>query len=107
MHPSPQVSLALPTMTEQLGPSGTYFTFGAIGAVAVASIYATVPETKVLEGACHAAKAPLLSPPRLTSPLEQASAVSNHASSPPSLPPYPTTQGKTLEEIEDMWQPRL
>jgi len=40
------VSLALPSLQEGLGPAGTYYLFGAIGAVAVASIAATVPETK-------------------------------------------------------------
>ncbi len=39
------VSLALPTVQEAVGMSATYFGFAAIGALALTSIYLTVPET--------------------------------------------------------------
>lgn len=41
-----QVSLALPSVQEAWGPGYTYLAFCGIAVVAVASIYATVPETK-------------------------------------------------------------
>jgi len=40
------VSLALPTIQSVLGVSNTYLAFGAIGIVAVGTIYLLVPETK-------------------------------------------------------------
>ena len=41
-----QVSLALPSVQGNLGPGYTYLIFAAVGVVAVAVIYTTVPETK-------------------------------------------------------------
>ncbi len=41
-----QISLALPTVQELWGPGQTYLAFCAIAIVAVATIYAIVPETK-------------------------------------------------------------
>ena len=41
-----QVSLVLPTVQDTFGAGATYLGFAAIGVVAVATIYAIVPETK-------------------------------------------------------------
>lgn len=43
-----QVSFALPTIQKSLGQDGTYLLFCVISIAAVASIYFTVPETKVV-----------------------------------------------------------
>ena len=41
-----QVSLVLPSLQETAGIGATYFIFAGIGVISVATIYATVPETK-------------------------------------------------------------
>ena len=41
-----QVSLVLPSLQENAGIGATYFIFAGIGVVSVATIYATVPQTK-------------------------------------------------------------
>ncbi len=41
-----QVSLVLPSVQEAFGPGGTYLAFAGIGVVALATIFAIVPETK-------------------------------------------------------------
>ena len=41
-----QVSLVLPTLEDKAGLGATYLLFAGIGVVSLASIYATVPETK-------------------------------------------------------------
>lgn len=41
-----QVSLALPSLQDGLGPGATYLVFAAIAVAAVVTIYNTVPETK-------------------------------------------------------------
>jgi hypothetical protein len=41
-----QVSLVLPAIQDAFGPGATYLVFAAIGLVAVATIFAVVPETK-------------------------------------------------------------
>ena len=41
-----QVSLALPSLQDNLGPGYTYLLFAGVGVVAVAVIYSLVPETK-------------------------------------------------------------
>jgi hypothetical protein len=40
------VSLVLPGIQESFGMSGTYFSFAAIGTLAVLTIFLVVPETK-------------------------------------------------------------
>lgn len=41
-----QVSLALPSLQDSLGPGYTYLLFAGVGVVALATIYSLVPETK-------------------------------------------------------------
>ena len=89
-----QVSLILPSFQDRFGMSTTYFTFAAIGAIALVTIYLTVPGRVLWQGLhrvlCSASYA--LSKDRLCliCRTRLLTAVLVNAE----------TKGKTLEEIE-------